>query len=130
VRKTLSASRQRGGNSYTESRPNTWAATIGFMLGRGYSSVAVADTLKDGTLPATIRAIAIKRWKLPGYGSAGDRWPVVIAMPKKERRDLTLAAAHHGLPIEEYCRRMLICGSMPRDCYRDVVGSTFDQAKG
>lgn len=118
-------SRQRGGTSIRETRPHRWAGTIGFLLGRGYSSAAVAEALGDGTLPATIRALARAKWKLPGYGASKNRWPVAISFDEAEKREITLAAARHGLTAEEYCRRILVHGSMPRDRYRDLVGDRF-----
>jgi hypothetical protein len=116
-------SRFRGGNAYEERKTNNWAAFVGFLLGRGYASTAISEALGDGTSPETIRDMA-KKWGLPSWGRKQDCF-VVLPLTQRDRANLTSRARQHGLSIEEYSRRMLICGSMPRDRYNEIV--TEDQ---
>ena len=64
-------SRQRGGVAYVERKTNAWAAFIGFLLGRGYSSPAIAEILADGTCDATVRDMS-KKWGLPSWGRSSE----------------------------------------------------------
>lgn len=107
--------RHRGGVAYIERRTNAWAAMIGFLTGRGYSSVAIARAVADGTTPGTVR----RMWVL--WGLSRRRTNIVIDLGGKERANLAKRADQHGLKIEEYCRRLLVHGSMPRDRYKDIV---------
>ena len=116
-------SRFRGGNAFEERRTNAWAAFIGFLLGRGYSTVAIAEALDDGTSDATIRTMA-RKWDLPSWGKKSDGF-LVIPMKERDRARIADRAAQEGLSPEEYCRRMLVCGSVRRDTFRDVVGVEF-----
>ena len=108
--------RFRGGIQFIERWTNAKAAFIGFLAGRGYSSAAIAEALGDGTTPATIRRLW-RKWHLPK-----TRGFVVVPMGIRERANTAARAAQHDLTIEEYCRRMLVRGSMPRDRYKDIVG--------
>lgn len=112
-------SRWRGGSAYVERRTNAWAAFIGFLLGRGYSSIAVAELLDDGTDDGTVRRMA-GIWGLPTWGRKRDG---VIAVPvtQRMRANLMARAKQHDIGLEEYCRRMLVCGAMPVDRYDDIV---------
>lgn len=111
--------RQRGGYAFEERRTNAWAAFVGFLLGRGYSSVAISEVLSDGTDPGTVRSMA-QKWGLPAWGRAADGF-LVIPATQRMRANLTARAQQHGIGLEEYCRRMLVCGAMPRDRYDDIV---------
>lgn len=122
------ASRQRGGNAFVERKSRAWAGLVGFLAGRGYSSVAIAETLADGTHPATIRALITKRWFLrpPASPKGASTCEFVISMRAKDRDRLARQAASRGLSLEDYCHRILVACSMPRDRYRDIVGDRFD----
>ena len=112
-------SRYRGGRSFVETKTNAWAAFIGFLLGRGYSSEAIASRLDDGTDPGTVRRMA-QYWGLPSWGRKNDGFlpiPVTVRM----RANLQARADQRGLSLEEYCRRILICASMPSDLYDAIV---------
>lgn len=112
-------SRWRAGKPFEEKKTNAWAALVGFLLGRGYSSPAIAEVLADGTRPETVRDMS-KKWGLPSWGKSQEYF-VVVQLKGRDRAHLTTRAAQHGLGMEEYCRRLLICGSMPRDRYHDIV---------
>lgn len=112
-------SRVRGGHAFEERRTNAWAALIGFLLGRGYSSVAISGILDDGTDDGTVRRMA-SRWGLPTWGRKYDG-VIVVPATQRMRANLLARAQQNGLGLEEYCKRMLICGSMPVDRYRDIV---------
>lgn len=116
----LRTSRQRGGHAFTESRTNAWAGMLGFLTGRGYSSVAIAEALGEGTSSETVRRMWTL-WGLRGRGLKSREVCIMVPMRERERANLTARAEQHGLSLEEYCRRMLICGSMPKDRYADIV---------
>ena len=118
--RTRRTSRHRGGNAFTEVRTNAWAGMLGFLTGRGYSSVAIAETLGEGTTPETVRSMWTK-WGFRGRGLLTREVSVTVPLKERERAHLTARADQNGLSVEEYCRRILICASMPRDQYRDIV---------
>lgn len=107
--------RHRGGVAYIERRTNAWAAMVGFLTGKGYSSVAIAAAIGDGTSAATVR----RMWRL--WGMSRPRSILVIDLGPREHANLAKRADQHELSIEEYCRRLLVHGSMPRDRYKDIV---------
>ncbi len=111
--------RQRGGHAFEERRTNAWAAFVGFLLGRGYSTVAIAEALDDGTSDATIRTMA-RRWSLPHWGKKSDGF-LVVPMTERDRAHVFARAAQEGVGPEEYCRRLLIMGSKNRATYRELV---------
>lgn len=111
--------RYRGGHSFEEKRTNAWAAFIGFLLGRGYSSEAIVARLDDGTDAGTVRRMA-QRWGLPSWGRKNDGF-LQLPVTVRTRANLQARADQHGLSLEEYCRRILICSSMPSDLYPAIV---------
>jgi hypothetical protein len=111
--------RQRGGHAFTETRTNAWAAFIGFMLGRGHSSEAIAEILSDGTDSGTVRRMAL-RWELPTWGRKSDGF-IVVPVTMKQRAHIHARAQQHGLGDEEFCRRILTCATMPSDLYDAIV---------
>lgn len=113
-------SRWRPGRSFEEVWTNARAAFIGFLLGRGYSSFAIAEVLGDGTDPATVRLMANK-WDLRVSKGKSAEVHIVIPMKQRDRAHLYARAQQRGISLEEYCRRLLVCGSMPRDRYDDLV---------
>jgi len=119
--------RDHGGHAFKDQRPAKWAGMIGFLAGRGYSSVAIAEALGDGTMPETIRAMITRRWKVVPPHTPGTPVEIVIGMRKRDRTGIEKRAAEHGLTTEEYCRRILVHGSMPKDRYREIVGDLFER---
>ena len=111
--------RQRGGFAYEERKTNAWAALIGFLLGRGYSSEAIAERLADGTSDATVRDMA-KKWGLPSWGRKADGF-IVVPVTMRQRANIHARAMQNGLGDEEYARRILTCASMPVDLYAAIV---------
>lgn len=112
-------SRFRGGHAFEERRTNAWAAFIGFLIGRGYSSEVIARRLDDGTDDATIRRMA-GYWGLPSWGRKNDGY-ITIPVTTRMRANMQSRAEQHGLSIEEYSRRILTCASMPVDLYNAIV---------
>lgn len=111
--------RHRGGHAFVEQRTNSWAAFIGFMLGRGHSSEAIAEILDDGTESGTVRSMA-QRWGLPTWGRKSDGF-IVIPVTQRQRANIHARAAQNGLSAEEYSRRILACASSPVDLYNAIV---------
>jgi hypothetical protein len=116
--------RARGGSAYVEQRTNAWAAFIGFLIGRGYSSVAVAEALSDGTSDALVREMAGK-WGLPKWGRKSDCF-LVVPMKMRDRATIAARAAQEGLGQEEYCRQFLVAGARERGTFRSVVKEGLD----
>ena len=112
-------SRFRGRHTYEERQTNAWAAFIGFLIGRGYSSVAIAERLDDGTDADKVRRMA-NYWELPMWGRKNDGM-IHIPATVRMRSNWQKRAAQHGLSLEEYCRRILICASAPDDLYDAIV---------
>lgn len=112
-------SRFRGRHTFEERQTNAWAAFIGFLIGRGYSSIAVAERLNDGTDDAEVRRMA-GYWGLPTWGRSNDG-VIRISTTTRMRAIWQKRAAQHGLSMEEYCRRILICAAMPADLYDAIV---------
>jgi hypothetical protein len=111
-------SRHRGGVAFEERRTNAWAAFIGFLIGRGHSSEAIAQVLDDGTDSGTVRRMA-QRWELPTWGRKSDGF-IVVPVTMKQRAHIH-ARAQHGVGDEEFARRILTCATMPRDLYDTIV---------
>ncbi|WP_172123197.1 hypothetical protein [Devosia sp. 919] len=116
--------RMRGGGAYVEQRTNSWAALVGFLLGRGYSAPAIAEALADGTSDATVRKMA-QRWGLPAWGRKADGF-IVIPMKLRDRATIASRAAQEGLGQEEYCRQFLVAGARERGTFRSVVKEGLD----
>jgi hypothetical protein len=112
-------SRYRGGVAFEEKRTNAWAAFIGFLLGRGLSTEAIAERLDDGTDSGTIRRMA-QKWGLPAWGRKSDGF-IVVPVTMKQRAHIHARAQQHGLGDEEFCRRILTCATMPADLYDAIV---------
>lgn len=111
--------RHRGGYAFVEKRTNSWAAFIGFMLGRGHSSEAIAEMLDDGTEGGTVRGMA-QRWGLPTWGRKSDGF-IVIPVTQRQRANIHARASQHGLSPEEFARRILACSTSPTDLYDAIV---------
>jgi hypothetical protein len=111
--------RHRGGHAFRESRTNAWAAFIGFMLGRGHSSEAIAQQLDDGTTHGTVREMA-RKWGLPSWGRKYDGF-IVVPVTQRQRANIHARAQQHGMGDDEFCRRILVCSTMPADLYDAIV---------
>jgi hypothetical protein len=111
--------RQRGGYAFEERRTNAWAAFIGFLIGRGHSSEAIAQVLDDGTDSGTVRRMA-QRWELPTWGRKSEGF-IVVPVTMKQRAHIHARAQQHSLGDEEFARRILTCATMPADLYDAIV---------
>ena len=103
----MTTDRQRGGVAFVERWTNARAAVIGFLTGRGNSSVAIADTLGDDTDAATIRRMWAL-WDLEQFGHDGTDPLVVVPLKPRDRSHLAYAAARAGMTIEAYCEAVLV----------------------
>lgn len=115
-------SRWRGGFSFVEKWTNSRAAMLGFFIGRGYSSAAVAEMISDDegkVSDATVRCMA-KKWGLPLWGKRSDCY-LVIPIKERERATIHARAQQEGLGDEEYCRRFIVAGTVERATYGKVV---------
>jgi hypothetical protein len=115
----LTRTSQHRGVSFVERWSNRTAFLVGFLTGRGYSAPQIADVLDDGTVPGTIT----KMWEYWSVNGVRDSDEVAIRVPltSMQRSHLFNRAQQHGLSVEEYARRLLVCGSMPVDRYPDIV---------
>ena len=59
-------------------------------------------------------------WGLPSWGRKNDGF-LPIPATVRMRANLQARADQRGLSLEEYCRRILICASMPSDLYDAIV---------
>lgn len=92
---------------------------LGFLIGRGYSSAAVAEELGDAVSDATVRHMA-RKWNVPLWGKRSDCL-FVIRFSERERAAVYARAQQEGLSVEEYCRRFIVAGTVERATYAKVV---------
>ena len=119
-------SRWRAGRTFEETWTNAKCALIGWLLRGGYSSVAVAEVLDDGTDPAAIREMA-RKWGLRVPKMKSDEVYLVVPLTVRARANLHARAQAHGLGDEELARRLLISATMPQDLYDAIVpGDQFE----
>ena len=112
--------RHRGGHAFVENWTNAKAAFIGWLLGRGYSSSAIAEVLDDGTDAPAVREMA-RKWGLRVPKASMDEVYLLVPMTVRTRANLHSRAQQNGLGDEELARRLLICATMPRDRYAEIV---------
>ncbi len=90
------------------------AALAGFMYGQHRSSVDIAAALGPDIIPATVRAMISRRWKLP-KNTIGT----VIEIPRHQHKKLAKLAAEKGMTPERYLAR--ICFISIRDDMYDAI---------
>lgn len=112
--------RHRGGYAFIERWTNAKAAFIGWLLGRGYSSVAIAEVLDDGTDDATVREMA-RKWALRVPKMRSDEVYLVVPVTVRQRANIQARAQQEGLGPEEWARQLLVCGARERATFRQVV---------
>lgn len=108
--------RYRGGRQFVEQQTPAWFATMGYLVGRGNSSVEVADLL--GTTPESVRH------RLHTYGiRIEENGMVSITIPMRAgvRAQVAARARQRGLSLEEYCRRLLACATVNAATYDKIV---------
>lgn len=115
----LTRASNRGGVSFVERWSNRTAFLVGFLTGRGYSAPQIADVLDDGTSSGTVTKMW-QYWNVSG-SRPSDEVSINVPLTSMQRSHLYSRAQQHGLSIEEYARRMLVCGSMPVDRYGEIV---------
>lgn len=115
----LTRSVHRRDVTFIERWTNRTAFLVGFLSGRGYSAPQIADVLDDGTSAGTVTKMW-QYWNVDGVRPTDDV-AIMVPLTSMQRSHLYARAKQHGLSIEEYSRRMLVCGSMPVDRYSDLV---------
>lgn len=115
----LTRSVHRRDTTFVERWSNKVAFLVGFLTGRGYSAPQIADVLDDGTSSGTVTKMW-QYWNVDGVRPTDDV-AIMVPLTSMQRSHLYARAKQRGLSIEEYARRMLVCGSMPVDRYGDLV---------
>lgn len=115
----LTRSVHRRDVTFVERWSNRTAFLVGFLTGRGYSAPQIADVLDDGTSSGTVTKMW-SYWHVDGVRPSDDV-AIMVPLTSMQRSHLYARAKQHGLSIEEYAKRMLVCGSMPRDRYAEIV---------
>lgn len=114
--------------TFVERWSNAKAFLVGFLTGRGYSADQIVDVLDDGTGSGTVRRMW-EYWKVDGVRPS-DQVAIMVPLTSRQRAHIYARAQQRGLSIEEYARRMLVCGSMPIDRYADIVtASQFEDVR-
>jgi len=86
---------------------NAKVARIGFLLGQGYTTPAVAEMLDDGTSEGSIKRMRL-HWELPTAG-AEQAFDVRIPFDNQRRAKLCDQAAALGISPMEFMRRIMLC---------------------
>jgi hypothetical protein len=124
----LTRSIRRRDVTFVERWSNKVAFLVGFLTGRGYSAPQIADVLDDGTSSGTVTKMW-SYWNVDGVRPTDDV-AIMVPLSSMQRSHLYARAKQHDLSIEEYARRMLVCGSMPRDRYDEIVpAQQFEDAQ-
>lgn len=106
---------------------NAKAGYIGYLTGRGYTSVKIAKIMADGVNSATVRGMW-RRWGLPRPTHRSDRI-LPIEMTGTRLSLLSQRAKAVGLTPNEFARRVLVC-VVTDDLYHAVVDDKFDKKPG
>ncbi|TIS37531.1 hypothetical protein [Mesorhizobium sp.] len=124
--KRASTDRFRAPGMVVERRTNAWAAMVGFLTGRGYTSAEIERILRDGTSGETVRRMW-KLWALPLTETGGRRKiSVPIELSARERGLLADRARRRGITPPEYLRRIATCALID-DLYDAVTDGKFDR---
>jgi len=91
------------------------AALAGFMHGQHHNSVDIARAIGPHIVPATVRALIARRWKLPKVELG-----TVIELPPRSRKKLELLAAARGVTPEAYLRR-IVMAAIKDDLFAAIV---------
>ncbi len=109
--------RIRGQNLIVEKWTNAKCAFIGYRTGQGWTSVAIAKELNDGTSPETIRHLW-KIWQLPYNGAEAL---VAVPLSVSSRALLIKRAEKEGLSPETWCRLILEFAAKD-DMFKAITG--------
>lgn len=91
------------------------AALAGFLHGQHHNSVDIARAIGPDIVPATVRALIARRWKLPKVGLG-----TVIELPPHSRKKLERLAAARGITPEAYLRR-IVMAAIKDDLFAAIV---------
>ncbi|MHA6687717.1 hypothetical protein [Mesorhizobium sp. A556] len=113
----------------SQTRIDRWtsakAAYIGYLTGRGYTSVDIAKIMNDGTSKETVRG-QWRRWGLPRAEIDGTRCTIVpVPLFTGTRKRLSKCAAKVGCAPDEFLRRIIV-SVVEDDLYVAVTDGRFD----
>lgn len=100
-----------------------WLLRMGFHLGRGHSSVKVAELLADGTGPETIRHM-FQTAELPSPGRR--RVIVPLNLESWERDILQRHADERRITVHDLIYRMVASGLVLDDLFDAVTDGRYD----
>ncbi len=104
--KLRKSSRTRNNIGFDEQFSNTKSAIIGYLTGKGFTSIRIAKLLDDGTKAATIRKMW-ERWNLPTNHTAGRSMEAIsVPMAARERELVCKSAEKIGITPEEFIRKV------------------------
>lgn len=118
--------RTKGGSLILEKWTNAKSGYVGYLTGRGHTSIEIARILADGTIPETIRGVW-RRWGLPRTETNGLRC-VILQIPLRptQRGRIATRARAVGITPEEWAWRVLICAASG-DLYAAITDGRFDK---
>jgi len=99
-------------------------ARIGYLLGQGYNSVAIAKKLDDTTTPDVIRNM-VRYWGLSQPKGRGASTSVTIHLDAKVRAKLERQSSELGVPPSEFVRRIAVC-AINDQMYQAVTDGAFE----
>lgn len=91
------------------------SALAGFLYGQHHNSVDIARALGPDILPATVRAMIARRWKLPRV----ELGQVIEVRPHQVRK-LERLAAEKGMAPEAYLRK-IVMAAIKDDLFAAIV---------
>ncbi|HCL64483.1 MAG TPA: hypothetical protein DIC56_06470 [Rhizobium sp.] len=91
------------------------SALAGFLYGQHHNSVDIARALGPDILPATVRAMIARRWKLPRV-ELGQ----VIEIRPHQVKKLERLAAEKGMAPEAYLRK-IVMAAIKDDLFAAIV---------
>jgi hypothetical protein len=91
------------------------AALAGFMHGQHHNSVDIARAIGPDIVPATVRALIARRWKLPKVELG-----TVIELPAHTRKKLERLAEARGMTPEAYLRK-IVMAAIKDDLFEGIV---------
>lgn len=103
--------------------PNGKAARVGYMLGQGCSTPAIAAALGDGTSADTIRRMR-REWGIAGDRTKGRVISLAIELDSPRRAELNDQSQALGIAPSEFVRRVLLC-VLDDDLYQAVTDGRF-----
>ncbi len=107
--------RFRFGGNMQERWTREQAALAGFLHGQHHNSVDIARAIGPDIVPATVRALIARRWKLPKVELG-----TVIELPPHSRKKLERLALARGMTPELYLRK-IVMAAIKDDLFAAIV---------